>query len=57
MSVWKSELGGWGRGEERDSGWREGEKAREGEEEGEGRRAWMEPTRGSCVNPWKREAE
>lgn len=30
-SVWKSELGGWGRGEERDSGWREGEKAREGE--------------------------
>lgn len=25
--------------------------------EGEGRRAWMEPTRGSCVNPWKREAE
>lgn len=30
---------------------------REGEREGEGRRAWMEPTRGSCVNPWKREAE
>ena len=25
MSVGKSELGGWGRGEERDSGWREGE--------------------------------
>jgi hypothetical protein len=35
-----------------------GERKREGKEgEGEGRQAWMEPTRGSCVNPWKREAE
>lgn len=41
-SVWKSELGGWGRGEERESGWREGEKAREGEGGRGGERGWSQ---------------
>jgi hypothetical protein len=50
--VRQEEAEGW-----RDTEWVERGRKRKGKGEGEGRQAWMEPTRGSCVNPWKREAE